>query len=223
MGEVDQSDLKNTNTIKKLSGEDDMRYEFKGKGSFSEQSPTTCIISTNSLPTTPDKSLGFYRRWLIVDFPHQFSVKRDLIGQIPEEEFENLGRSVLELLKEMYETNQFENEGELNQRMERYEERSNPLVRFISRNCVETIGSRIEFRKFVNRFNDYLKSRHLRIQSPINIKKTLKEEGFEVGPRQIMVGNEMVSSRVILNLGFNIIKTTETTKISTHFTRGDMS
>jgi hypothetical protein len=35
-----------------------MRFEFKGKGSFTEESITTCLIATNSMPTTPDKSMG---------------------------------------------------------------------------------------------------------------------------------------------------------------------
>jgi putative DNA primase/helicase len=209
MGEVDASDLTNTNTIKKLSGEDDMRFEFKGKGSFTEESITTCLIATNSMPTTPDKSMGFYRRWLIIDFPHQFSVKRDLIGQIPDQEFENLGRCCLNLLKEMQETNQITNEGNLKQREERFEERSNPVMKFIETNCEEDFNGKTEFREFCNCFNNYLKSKHLRIQSPILIGKMLRTEGFEVAPRKIMRGADVISSKFVIGL---IIKTTTTTQ-----------
>ena len=221
MGEVDASDLKNTNTIKKLSGENEMRYEFKGKGSFSDTSPTTCIISTNSMPTTPDKSLGFYRRWLIVDFPHQFSIKRDLIGQIPNEEFENLGRCVLELLKEMYKESQFENEGSMVERQERYEERSNPIMRFIETECEEDFGQKIELKKFCGLFNEYLKVRHLRIMSPIQIGKILRNEGFEVSTRKIQLDFHQVSAKFILCLGIKTTETTQTTQISTQNPRVD--
>src|SRR3989344_1906558 len=75
VGEVDSADLSNTNLLKQLTGEDLIRYEFKGKTPFSETSPTTFIIGTNSLPITPDKSDGFYRRVLIIDFINQFSIK----------------------------------------------------------------------------------------------------------------------------------------------------
>jgi len=219
MGEVDSTDLKNTNTIKKLSGEDKMRYEFKGKGAFSDDSITTCIIATNSLPTTPDKSLGFYRRWLIIDFPHQFSVKRDLIGEIPDEEFKNLGRSCLELLREMYKTNAFENEGNLDDRMYKYEERSNPIIRFIETNCNEDFSKKIELRTFCIKFNEYLKKRHLRIKSAKMIGKMLKEEGFEHGPRKITVNYEQISARCIVGLSFKLDNknTTKTTISSTRF------
>jgi len=212
MGEVDVNDLKNTNTIKKLSGEDNMRFEFKGKGSFTEESITTCLIATNSMPTTPDKSLGFYRRWLIIDFPHQFSVKRDLIGQIPDIEFENLGRCCLNLLKEMQETNQITNEGDLKQREERFEERSNPIMKFIENECKEDMSSKIEIRDFCNVFNNYLKSKHLRVISPKVITKMLKEEGFEVSPRKIFKGSDVVSVRCVTNLRLNTTITTITTE-----------
>ena len=205
IGEVDASDLRNTNTIKKLSGEDEMRYEFKGKGSFTETSPTTCLIATNSLPNTPDKSLGFYRRWLIIDFPHQFAVKRNLLGNIPNVEFENLGRCVLEYLKEMYETNEFENEGEINKREERYEERSNPLMKFIESDYEEDLDLKIPIKKFCKEFNDYLKIKHLRVVAVTKVGKMLRDEGFEIASRD---GAKCI-------IGINK-KTTQTTQNSIH-------
>jgi P4 family phage/plasmid primase-like protien len=230
MGEVDANDLKNTNTIKKISGEDKMRYEFKGKGAFTDESITTCLIATNSLPSTPDKSLGFYRRWLIIDFPHQFSVKRDLIGQIPEVEFENLGRCCLNLLKEMYQTNQFENEGKLIERMDRYEERSNPIMRFIELECFEDPNGKTEVREFCNAFNEFLKNRHLRVKTPLEIKRMIKNEGFEEAPRKVLENGEVVSKRFFINLVLKISKnnenttdTTNTTDFQSHFSPSKMS
>jgi len=219
MGEVDASDLKNTNTIKKLAGEDDMRFEFKGRGSFTEESITTCLIATNSMPTTPDKSLGFYRRWLIVDFPHQFSIKRDLIGQIPDKEFENLGRACLNILKELKEKGRITNEGDMKEREARFEERSNPIIKFIEDECEETTYGKIEIRDFCNAFNSYLKSKHLRIISPKMISKILKEEGFETGPRKILKGADVVSVRCITNLRLKTTNTTNTTIKSSQNTR----
>ncbi len=64
MTEVDVYDMQNTNLLKKLTGEDNIRYEFKGKTPFKESSSTTSFIATNSLPVTPDKSIAFYRRYV---------------------------------------------------------------------------------------------------------------------------------------------------------------
>ncbi len=180
MGEVSYNDLKNTNQIKKLSGEDSIRYEFKGKTPFSEDSPTTCIINTNSLPTTPDKTLGFYRRWLIVDFPNQFPIKEGIVETIPDLEFENLARKSIRILKELYKSFKFTNEGDYQERANRYEERSNPLMRFIEEFCEEDYEEYLNLNIFTKKINSYLKNKHLRPINSKEIKKSLGDEGFNI-------------------------------------------
>lgn len=202
MGEVSQSDLANTNQIKKLGGDDEMRYCFKGGTPFTEFSPTTCIINTNSLPHTPDKTMGFYRKWLIVDFPNQFPIKTGIIDLIPDFEFKNLAKKCVRLLKEMYSTQAFENEGDYKERMERYEERSNPIVHFIELNCDEDYESYISVKSFGKYLNEYLRNKHLRIMNPKEIKKKLIEEGFDV--RRTTKFN--ITDTYILNLNIKDIK-----------------
>jgi P4 family phage/plasmid primase-like protien len=181
-GEVDSNDLTNTNLIKSLTGEDLIRFEFKGKTPFTDHSSTTPIIASNSLPRTPDKSNGFYRRWLIVDFPNQFKVKRNLLAEIPEEEFENLGNKVLLVLTSLYQRNEFTNVGTIDERIDRYETRSHPLITFISEECEEGYGM-IKLREFANEFNVYLKKKRLRPYTVNKIGKMLRDEGFETGSR----------------------------------------
>lgn len=197
MGEVSYSDLKNTNQIKKIAGEDKLSFEFKGKTPFTDENTATCICLTNSLPTTPDKSIGFYRKWLIIDFPNQFSeVKKGLITDIPKEEFENLAKKCLRILKELYESQKFTNEGDFEERMRRYEERSNPIIKFVEEHCIEEPSHNLSLREFTNHCNEYLKSKHLRVITANQIGKILRDEGFTVGNRTI----NSVSSVVILNL-----------------------
>ncbi len=197
MGEVSYDDLKNTNILKKIAGEDRMNFEFKGKTPFTEENTATCVCLTNSLPTTPDKSLGFYRKWLIIDFPNQFKeINKKLIEEIPEKEFNNLAAKCLRILKELYKNPKFSNEGDFEDRVKRYEERSNPVLRFVEEYCEETAGESLILRDFTNSCNNYLKSKHLRVLTANQISKTLKNEGFVVGNRKI---ND-ISAVVILNL-----------------------
>lgn len=184
IGEVDSSDLNNTNLIKQLTGEDLIRYEFKGKTCFSEKSPTTFIIATNSLPRTPDKSDGFYRRSFVIDFPNQFKVTRDLLAKIPEVEFENLTRRVVNCLHKLLKTNEFTNGGSIEERRKRYEERSNPLMMFISEKYVEGGVGYVKLREFANNFNQFLKERKLRQETISRIGKLLRDEGFEISTRK---------------------------------------
>lgn len=181
MGEVSQSDLKNTNMIKKIAGEDDLSFQFKGKTPFTGENTATAVCLTNSLPTTPDKTMGFYRKWQIIDFPNQFNgVKRDLISEIPEKEFENYMLKCVNILKNLYKTNKFKHEGNFQERMERYEERSNPLMRFIEEYCEEDYEAVINIKDFGFRLNKYLKDRHLRMYTKKEVKKSLLDEDFEV-------------------------------------------
>ncbi len=180
MGEVDVYDMQNTNLLKKLTGEDMIRYEFKGKTPFKEKSATTCFIATNSLPVTPDQSPAYYRRWLIVDFPHIFKVGRDVIAEIPEEEYRNLAKKVIRICKELYEKKGFTNEGDVEERMKRYEARSNPLMRFMELEAEEDPEEHTIFSVFYKRLIEYLKENRLRTMTKRAVTSALRNEGFQV-------------------------------------------
>ena len=200
MGEVSYDDLKNTNMLKKLGGEDMISFQFKSKTPFTDENTATCVSLTNSLPTTPDKSIGFYRKWKIEDFPNQFKeLYKDLIEGIPEVEFENLAKKSLRILKELYESKKFHNEGDFEERRKRYEERSNPIMQFIEEHCEEVEGENIILRDFTNACNTYLKDKHLRVMTALQVGKALRTEGFLVGNRKV----DDISYVVILNLKYN--------------------
>lgn len=225
MGEVSQGDLKNSNQLKKLSGEDKIRFCFKGKTPFTDTSITTLISNTNNLPKTPDKTMGFYRKWLIVDFPNEFNkIKHGIIENIPDWEMENFSRKILRILKELYKTQIFTNEGSFQERMDKYEERSNPIPKFIESHFEEIIGSNIELKHFCNLFNKFAKENHLSILSVKQIGKILREDGYETTPRKIDLGDGTKSSSiVILNLSVKTIQTTQTSVNSSRCIHGESS
>lgn len=208
MGEVSYDDLKNTNQLKKLGGEDKISFQFKGKTPFTDDNTSTCMCLTNSMPITPDKTQGFYRKWLIIDFLNQFKeIDRSLIDTIPDIEFENLAKKCLRILKELYKNPHLTNEGDFLEREKRYEERSNPIMKFVDEKCLETENEMTSIREFTNHCNDYLRERHLRILNSKQIGKVLRDEGFIVGARNFMGA----STKVIINLKINT-KTTKTTQ-----------
>lgn len=226
VGEVSATDLKSTNLIKSLSGQDLIRYEFKGKTPFSDYSATTIIIATNSLPMTPDKSIGFYRRWLIIDFPNQFKIKRDILSIIPEIEYNNLCKKMIRILGELCIKNKFTNEGTIEEKSKKYEERSNPIISFLDEFTEDSVGDMIKIKDFMNIFNVFLKEKHLRPMTIRQVGKILREEGYEIKPRNITILGITISSQVILNLEFNInitTKTTKTTKVISQYIHSKLS
>jgi len=84
MGETNFNEISKTSILKKLTGGDLIGFEYKNKNPFSEKNYAKILIATNSLPTTTDKTLGFYRRWLIIDFPNQFTEQKNILADIPE-------------------------------------------------------------------------------------------------------------------------------------------
>jgi len=77
------------------------------------------------------RQFGFYRRWLIIDFPNQFSEKKDILADIPNEEYECLTIKCLMILKDLLEKKEFHNEGSIEERTKKYEDHSDPLEKFI--------------------------------------------------------------------------------------------
>jgi putative DNA primase/helicase len=210
MGEVDAYDMQNSNMIKQLSGENDIRYCFKGKTPFTDSSSTTCFISTNSMPVTNDKSKGYYRRWLIIDFPHEFPVGKDILAEISDDEFRNLSKKVIRIGKELIKRKTITNEGDVEERMKRYEDRSNPMMTFISDNCENDIRKNYPLQTFLQDLNEYLKQNRLRAKTMKEIKKALVDEGFEVNRRVIDLGG--TTSKVLCVVGLGPLWTQKTQK-----------
>jgi len=132
MGETNYEGLKRTAILKQLSGQDMISYEKKGKDGFTDYNYAKLIISTNGIPMTHDKSDGFYRRWLIIDFPNNFPEGKDILKSIPDVEFENLCLKCINILPNLLEGGKFTNEPSIEEKKRIYEEKSNPLVKFLN-------------------------------------------------------------------------------------------
>jgi len=194
MPEVDSYDMKNTARLKQLCGEDPIRYEFKGKTPFSDYSTTKIVVLTNSLPITTDKSLGFYRRWLIIDFPHIFEVGFDVLANIPDCEYNNLAKKSIRILKELIERKTFTNGGNFLERQKRYEERSNPVEKFVNENCIIQEGlCPIPTLDFCKKVNEYLKMKGLRCMKNRDITHVLKDMEIRVGNKTVRENGEPIT------------------------------
>lgn len=178
MGETNFNQLKNTSILKKLTGQDLINFEFKGKNPFDEYNYAKIIISTNSLPITQDKTDGFYRRWLIIDFPNRFSEKSDVLATIPEQEYKNLSRKLIYYLKELIKKRAFTSEGTIEERRQRFEEKSNPISKFLELYCESVPDKHIFKYEFKEKLILFLKDNGYRTLSDIEINSLLRAEGY---------------------------------------------
>lgn len=180
MGETNFNQLNNTSLLKRLcSGTDLIGFEKKNKNCFDDYNYAKIIIASNSLPETTDKTPGFYRRWIIVDFNKTFTEKIDILSTIPAEEYKNLTRKCLNILKKLLEDRAFTKEGSVEERRQKYEEKSNPLEKFLNDRTVTDHDGFIFKYEFSGVFKGWLKANGFREWNDTEIGRKMKEKSFE--------------------------------------------
>jgi putative DNA primase/helicase len=179
MGETNFNEMSRTSILKKLTGGDTIGFEYKNKTPFEDYNYAKVLLATNNLPTTTDKTIGFYRRWLIIDFPNHFSEKKDILAEIPEEEYSNLATQCFTVLKDLLDKREFTHEGTVEERIERYESKSNFLGKFIEEFTTEDTMDFITVRDFYNKFNEWCKEHRHRETSETSLGMAMKKLGIE--------------------------------------------
>tara|TARA_R100000750_G_scaffold43468_1_gene28817 strand:- start:52 stop:654 length:603 start_codon:yes stop_codon:yes gene_type:complete len=171
--------MEKTSILKKLSGGDLIGFEYKNKDPFEEINYAKILIATNNLPTTTDKTIGFYRRWMIIDFPNQFSEQVNILDSIPEEEYEALALKCTFILRDLLENRKFTNEGSIEDRVKRYEDHSDPLEKFMEEFTEEKFDGYIWKNEFEKKLNDWCKQNRFRELSSVVIGRKMKDKGIE--------------------------------------------
>lgn len=179
MGETNFSEISQTSILKKLTGGDKIGFEHKNKTPFEDRNYAKIIIATNNLPSTTDKTDGFYRRWLIIDFNNKFEEKKDILNDIPLEEYKCLATKAVMMLKDILINRSFTNEGSVEERMKRYEDKSNPFEKFWKECIIEHSNERISLKQFKERLDEWCTSNKFRKLSDSTINQHMKEKGVD--------------------------------------------
>ena len=178
MGEINKSNIRQTSLIKRLSGGDLINFELKFKDLFDDYNYAKIIISTNRLPRTEDKSKGFYRRWLMIDFPNEFPETKEILDDIPEREYFALTRKSVNVLKDLLKKREFDREGTIEERKKNYEETSNPLGIFLDRHCEFNREYYVPFKEFFECFEKYLEDNERGRITSKRLGTILSDEGY---------------------------------------------
>jgi len=179
MGETNFTEISRTSIIKKLTGQDSIGFEFKNKTPFEDKNYAKIIIATNNLPSTTDKTEGFYRRWMIIDFNNKFGEEKDILIDIPQEEYECLASKSVLILNKLLGRRTFTKEGSIEERMKRYEEKSNPFDKFWKENIIEDSNEKISLKQFKEKLDEWCQENKFRRMSDSTINQHMKEKGIE--------------------------------------------
>ena len=179
MGETNFNEMSRTSILKKLTGGDTIGFEYKNKNPFQDLNYAKIMIATNNLPSTTDKTVGFYRRWLIVDFPNEFSEMKNILDDIPEQEYNNLATNCVIVLNSLLEERKFTNEGSIDDRMKKFEDRSDPLEKFMKEFTIEDYNGSIWKFEFEKRLSEWCKENKFRNLSEVVIGKKMRQKGID--------------------------------------------
>lgn len=198
MGETNFNEMSQTSKLKKLTGGDLIGFEYKNKLPFEARNYAKILIATNSLPTTADKTLGFYRRWMIIDFPNRFSEKKDILKDIPEEEYESLSLKCTTILHNLLEKREFHKEGSPEDRMARYEAKSDFLQDFLEEFVVQEVEGYITKRDFYIKFSSWCDEKKHRKLAENTVGKKMRDKGYESVRRSFDWLNDGRGGRILI-------------------------
>ena len=185
MSEVSNvNDLKNSGLINQATGEDPIRAEVKGGGSFDFTNYGKFIYPTNKLLKV-DSDDGFGRRARTIKFQTRFEKEKDILSTIPDEEFNNLARKCMRIAKELYIRRSFTGDVDISKRMEQYQEESKTdLEKFVDKCDTSNFEDKVLLDKFFSTYNDNLKVQGLIQTSKAVMSKELRKLGWEVKENQ---------------------------------------
>ncbi len=185
VGEIDKSVFSKTAVLKSLSGDDLMPIEFKGKNGFDIHNYAKPIIATNKLPETTDRTIGFFRRWCIVDFPNTFNEKQNVLSFITKEEMQNFCAKIPLILHALLENGTFTNEGSITEKTAKYIARSSPIEPFLKECCTMDANAEVSVDDLYSAFITYLDE---------NGHRTIHKDAFGKSPiiKQFEVYNKNI-------------------------------
>ena len=183
ISEINHTVFNQTELLKAMTGDDSMAFEKKNAGCGDFTNYSKVVIACNKLPETTDKSDGFFRRWLIVDFPNQFDEKtKNIVESIPEYEIENFcTKAVLWYLPTLLERGNYYGDGGIQDRKQRYNDRSGNIRPFLGDYCHITGDSEdyILIEDLREKYKEYLLSISQSIPSDAMIGRQMALIGYK--------------------------------------------
>ncbi len=138
--------LKHVGVFKMLTGGDSVRGEKKFAGGFSFYNRAKLIFSSNKPPKVQgEDTYAFWRRWIIINFPHQFtgdSADRRILDKLTHpNELSGFLNLALQGLRRLHDKGDFSYAPSVDEVSETYLRAADPIYAFITERCeVDTDG-----------------------------------------------------------------------------------
>lgn len=157
--DLDSSALRSSSYFKIIVSGDQIDAERKYKDPFFFRPFARLVYSANQLPTSPDKSFAYYRRWVIMPFPHQFTgTKADKsLGDklIEKEELSGLFNRALTGLNRLFKKQEFSQSATVQEALDDYKKQNDTVTAFVSDHCEFDPHAKTERTELYNAYTTY--------------------------------------------------------------------
>ncbi len=180
-GDISSNVLKNTAEFKDLTGRGLIQAARKFKTRVKFINYAKFIYSANEVPITYDLTDGFFRRWIILDFPYRF-LDIDDINEVPENEREFVRMKDTEIIRKLItpeeisgflnwcldgysrlqKTKKFSNSQTIQQVRRMWMQKSSSILAFIDDNIEEDFESMISKQEFKEKYIKYCREHKIR-------------------------------------------------------------
>jgi len=186
--ELSSATIHDTAILKKLTGRQPVRIERKNQRAYDAALHTKLFFSANKIPQTTDESDAYFRRNVLISFPNKFDEDKadpDLLGKLTtDEEMSGIFNVLMIALRRILNSKAiFVSEKTIQQRRQKYELATNPIVSFIkdaiSEESVETDKTTKDL--LYHSYKRFCKNNKLAVESKENFGKILKSKRLEEG------------------------------------------
>jgi len=187
-GDLPVTPLKDTSTIKKITGGDPIRAHKKFGQPFNFIPKLINLFSTNKLPETPDKSIGFFRRWIIIPFLNNFEGREDrtlLTKLTTDEELSGYLNLLLNSIKWRRKTGKFPGLESIEHREEMYNKMQDSVSYFLKECTEEKNGVFVPKDELFSRCEQYCQHNNLPVESKESFGRKLTQLRHQSSKRTI--------------------------------------
>ena len=167
--DLDNKSLQSTSMFKMITTGDPITAERKFKDPFDFVPVCKLIFACNQLPKSHDTSPAFYRRLLIIPFPHKFEGRkadRNLLSKLTvPAQLSGLFNKVMDSLDQLREDGGFKQTESTNQALRQYQQQGNSCLWFVQTQCQVVPGDKIAKRDLYQSYQQFCQERELTTES----------------------------------------------------------
>lgn len=185
-GDIAKTKIPNTENLKKLTGRNLIRAQFKYGQPFTYYNRAKIINSCNEMPKITDETKGLFDRLLIIDFPNSFrdteNDNKNLEAECTtKESLSGILTWALQGYQRLMKQGKFSHSKSLEQKIEQYQKIVDPLEFYIEYRVIENVGSFVYKDLIFNDYNKFAAENKLKIFRENEFKNKFPQACIDYG------------------------------------------